>query len=71
MLEREHADKVEGLCVLILLYICVLIPLYMCTHRSEVAVFETEHAVKVMLLTKPLCLSPLQVSLFHSENSSL
>ena len=30
-------------CVLILLHICVLIPLY---HRNEVAVLETEHAVK-------------------------
>jgi hypothetical protein len=55
MLEREHAVKVEALCVLILLNICVLIPLYMCPHRSEIAVLETEHAVKVMLLTKPLC----------------
>jgi hypothetical protein len=56
VLEREHAVKVEALCVLILLYIRVLTPLYMCPHRSEVAVLETEHAVKFMLLTKPLCL---------------
>jgi hypothetical protein len=39
LLEREHAVKVEAL--------CVLIPLYKCPHRSEVAVLETEHVVKV------------------------
>ncbi len=54
MLEREHAVKVEALCVLKRLNICVLMPLYMCPHRSEIAVLETEHAVKVMLITKPL-----------------
>jgi hypothetical protein len=53
-LEREHAVKVEVLCVLILLNIGVLIPLYMCPHRSEIGAVETEHAVKVMLITKPL-----------------
>ncbi len=53
LLEREHAVKVEALCVLILLNICVLMPRYMCPHRSEIAVLETEqeHAVKVMLIT--------------------
>ena len=55
VLEREHAVKVEALCVLKRLNICVLMPLYMCPHRSEIAVLETEHAVKVMLITKPLC----------------
>ncbi len=47
MLEREYAVQVEALCVLILLYICVLMPQYMCARRSEVAVLETEHPVKV------------------------
>jgi hypothetical protein len=56
LLKREHAVKVEALCVLILQYICVLIPLYMCAHRNKVAVLETEHDVKAMLLTKSLCL---------------
>jgi hypothetical protein len=32
VLEREHAVKVEALCVLILLNICVLIPPYKCPH---------------------------------------
>ncbi len=50
VLEREHAVKVEALCVLIPLHICVLIPLYMCPRRSAVAVLETEHAVKVEAL---------------------
>jgi len=50
VLETEHgAVKVEALCVHILLYRCSLIPqLYMCPHRSEAAVLETEHAVKVV-----------------------
>jgi hypothetical protein len=52
VLETEHgAVKVEALCVHILLYRCSLIPqLYMCPHRSEAAVLETEHAVKVEAL---------------------
>ncbi len=60
VLEREHAVKVEALCVLILLNICVLIPLNMCPHRSEIAVrlvssieaylVEMEHAIKVEAL---------------------
>ncbi len=63
VLEREHAVKVESLCVPILLYICVLIPLhmrphttiYMCPRIYMYSRMLTYTNQSSMLLTKPLC----------------